>query len=79
LHETIGPADVLWIIEERFRIEIADLTRNLAIVLTNVEGSDSADAAFPLRQSSPKRFEIVANWGDNADPCNYDSAIIHKK
>src|SRR5205085_3830273 len=79
LNESVGPAHVLWILENRFRIEIANFARDFAIVLRDVEGGDSADTAFAFLQRAPKCFEIIADRRDDTHSCNDDAAIvIHK-
>jgi hypothetical protein len=76
MHETIRPANVFRILEKRFWIEIADFTRDLTIVVRNVERGDFPDAAFAFLEVRPKRFEIVPDWRDDAHSGDYDSSIV---
>ena len=53
----IGAPHVLWIFEERLRIEIADLSPDFAIVLGRIERVDRTNAADAVLQIRPKRLK----------------------
>jgi len=75
---TIGPPDVLRVLEIILRVEIADLTRDLAIERAGVERLDSPDAADAVPQVAPERIEILADRRDDAHAGDDDSAVgIH--
>src|SRR5437660_1281790 len=78
LNEAIRAADIFRVFEKVFWLKIPNFTADFAIVVRGIEGLNPADAAFAFNEIFPKRLEIVANRRDNTDPCDYDSAVIHK-
>ncbi len=58
--KTIGPLVFLGIIENRFRIEVANLARDRAVESGGIEARDLDDAAFALEQILPIGFQLHA-------------------
>ena len=77
LRKAVGAPHVLWILEERLRIEIADLSADLAIVPGGIERVDRTNAADAVLQIRPKRLKVVANRRDNTHTSDDYSALGH--
>src|SRR5262245_49379978 len=65
MRKAVGTPHVLWIFEERLRIEIADLPTDFAIVSGGIKRVDRTNAADAILQIRPKRLQAVANGRDN--------------
>jgi hypothetical protein len=76
--EAIGPFVFLRIIENRFRIEIADLTGNPAVIVGGIEARDLDDPAASFEEVLPKDFEIIAEGRNDPDSGDDDSAVHNK-
>src|SRR2546430_356841 len=57
--EAVGALVIFWIVENRFRIEVADLASNAAIVAGGVEAADLDDPAAAFEKVVPEDFELV--------------------
>ena len=75
LRKTVGPAGIFEIIEEIFRIEIANFTGNLAIVVRCIESLDLTNTAPAFGQIFPKGLYCVAYGCNHAQACDDNSAI----
>ena len=60
LCKAIGAADVFRTFEERLRIEIVNLSANLAGVSGRIERIDRTNAANTVLQVGPKRLDVIA-------------------
>src|SRR5947207_11305329 len=77
MRKPVGTPHVLWIVEERLGIEIADLSTDFAIVPAGIKCIDRTNAAYAVSQIRPKGFEIVANRRDNTHTSDNYSALSH--
>ncbi len=73
--EAIGPLVFLGIVEDRFRIEVAHLARDPAVVAGRIEARDLDDAAAAFEQVLPEGFEFVAQRRDDTHSGDDDSAV----
>ena len=78
LREAVGAPDVLRVIEEILRLEIAHLAGEPAVVAGGVERIEQADAADAVLQVLPEGREVVADGRDDAKPGDDNSAIVHR-
>ena len=76
LRESIGPADVLWVFEERLRIEIANLPTDFTIVSCRIERIDCTDAANSVLQVGPKCLDVTAYRRNGTEASDNNSAIV---
>ena len=56
MRKPVGAPHVLWIVEERLGIEIANLSADLAIVSGGIKRVDGTNAADAVSSDSTKRF-----------------------
>jgi hypothetical protein len=73
---TVGPPNVLRVLEIILRVEVAHLARDPAIVGRGIERLNSPDAADAVLQVTPKRVHVVADGSDDTHPGNDNSAIV---
>jgi len=78
MSKAVGTPYVLWIFEERLRIEITNLSPDPAIVPGGIERVDCVNAAYAVLQIGPKRLEVIANRCDNTHTSNDYSALGHE-
>src|SRR5262249_2360497 len=77
MRKPVGTPHVLWILEERLGIEIADLSPDLAIVPSGIKRVDWANAADAILQTRPKRLKATANRRNNTHTSDDYSALGH--
>ena len=75
VNKAIGPLVFLRVIENRLRIEIANLAGDAAIVSRWYQARDIDDAAAAFEQVFPEDLEVVAQRRDDAHSGDDDSAI----
>jgi hypothetical protein len=79
LRVSVRSTNILRVPQEIFRVKIAHLSANAAIVLRGIEGVDGPNTASPILQIAPERVDIVTDGCDDAHSSDNDSAIVHKR
>ena len=77
MRKPVSTPHVLWIFEELFGIEIADLSPNFTIVFGRIKSVDSSNAADAVLQIRLKRLNAVANRRDKTHTGDDYSALGH--
>ena len=59
------------------RVEVLDFARKLRFEIRGIEPSDWGSATLALNQIGPKRRDVIAQWGQCAQPGNRNTTEFH--